>query len=92
MYFILFYEFVDDYLERRGPLRGDHLGLAAAAHERGDLVLAGAYADPADGAALVFRGEDDGVARSFAEGDPYVREGLVTKWHVRQWTVVVGQD
>jgi hypothetical protein len=91
-YFILFYDVVDDYLERRAPLRAEHLALAQAAAARGELRLAGAYADPADGAALVFRGSDRTVAEGFAGDDPYVRNGLVKRWHVREWAVVIGTD
>jgi len=90
MHWLLLYELVDDYLERRTPLRPEHLGLAQAAHERGDLVMAGALSDPADGAVLVFRGEDASAAEAFAQADPYVREGLVRAWQVRPWTVVIG--
>ncbi len=91
-YFILFYEVVEDYLERRREFRSEHLALAQAATERGELRLAGAYADPVDGAALVFRGEDESPARAFAEADPYVRNGLVESWHIREWSVVTGAD
>jgi uncharacterized protein YciI len=90
MHWLLLYELVDDYLERRTPLRPEHLGLAEAAHERGDLVMAGALSDPADGAVLVFRGDDASAAEAFALADPYVREGLVRAWQVRPWTVVIG--
>jgi len=91
-YFALLYSLVDDYLERRAPLRAEHLALARAAHERGELLLAGAFSDPADGALLVFRGPDRSVAERFAERDPYVRHGLVTAFRVRDWNVVVGAD
>jgi uncharacterized protein YciI len=89
MYFLLFYEVVDDYIERRQAFRDEHLRLAREAHARGELVLAGAYADPPDGAALVFRADDDSVVRAFVAHDPYAREGLVTKWVIRRWTVVI---
>ena len=91
-YWLLFYDVVPDYLERRGEFRDEHLGLATAAHERGELVLAGALAEPADGAVLVFRGDDASAAEQFAAADPYVRNGLVSSWRVRPWTVVVGGD
>ena len=55
-------------------------------------MLGGAYADPADGALLLFKGESADVAERFANADPYVRAGLVTRWHVRKWTTVVGED
>jgi uncharacterized protein YciI len=90
-YFILFYEVVEDYLERRAEFRTDHLALARAATDSGELLFAGAYADPADGAALVFRGPD-GIARAFAEADPYVLNGLVKSWHIREWSVVIEAD
>lgn len=83
---------MDDYLDRRPAFRDAHLGLARDAQARGELILAGAFADPADGAALVFRVDDLAVVEGFAQNDPYVQNGLVTKWRVRPWTVVVGGD
>jgi len=90
-HFLLFYDFVPEYLERRAPLRGDHLEFARAAQARGELVLGGALSDPLDGAVILFVG-DRGVAERFAEADPYVQGGLVTAWRVREWVTVVGED
>jgi uncharacterized protein YciI len=89
-HFILFYDTAPDYLARRGEFRGAHLELARAAQARGELVLAGALADPPDGAVLVFKGEDKTVAERFANEDPYVENGLITAWRVREWKTVVG--
>ncbi len=89
-YYILFYDIVSDYVARRQPYREQHLALAQAAAERGELVLGGALADPVDGAILIFRGESEQVAKAFAEADPYVQQGLVTQWRVRNWTAVAG--
>ena len=89
MYLVLEYALADDYLERRAALREDHLALARAAHERGELVLAGALPDPFDRALLVWDTEPEVVER-FASADPYVVQGLVTSWTVRPWNVVVG--
>ena len=86
---LLEYALADDYLERRAALREDHLALAHAAHERGELLLAGALPDPYDRALLVWAAPRDVVER-FAEADPYVVHGLVSAWTVREWTVVVG--
>ncbi len=91
-YWLLLYDVVPEYLERRGEFRDEHLGLATEAHERGELLLAGALADPPDGAVLIFAGDDPTAAEEFAAADPYVRDGLVTSWRVRAWTVVVGAD
>ena len=84
---LLIYELVDDYLERRTALRAEHLELARAAHDRGELLLAGALADPYDRALLVFAAGD--TAQAFARVDPYVTNGLVTSWTVRQWNEVL---
>ena len=90
MYLVLEYALVDDYLERRAALREEHLDLARAAHERGELLLAGALPDPYDRALLVWTAPRDVVER-FAAADPYVVHGLVTGWTVREWNVVVGE-
>ena len=92
MHTILFYDVVDDYVERRAPFRQLHLDLARQAQQRGELVLAGALADPADGAVLVFRGGSPEVAEAFAKADPYVKNGLVKSWRVRKWTTVIGGE
>lgn len=89
MHYQLIYELVDDYLSRREQYRAEHLALARAATERGELVLAGALQDPADQAVLVFESDSPAVAESFARADPYVQNGLVKSWRVRPWRVVV---
>jgi uncharacterized protein YciI len=91
MHYLLFYEVVEDYVERRAPLRALHLEHARQALERGELVLGGALADPVDGAVLVFRGLSPDTAEAFAQTDPYVTNGLVTRWRVRKWMTVVGE-
>ncbi|MHC4781418.1 MAG: YciI-like protein [Planctomycetota bacterium] len=90
MHYLLFYETVEDYVEKRAPHREGHLEYAKAAHDRGELFLAGALAEPADGAVLVFKGDGPSVAEDFAKNDPYVKNGLISKWTVRPWTVVIG--
>lgn len=92
MHYVLFYEYVPDYLERRGALREAHVALAKPLIERGVLFLGGAFANPADGAMIVFSGNSPAVAENFAKADPYVAHGLVTRWWVREWTTVVGKD
>jgi uncharacterized protein YciI len=92
VHFLLIYDLAPDYLERRGAFRNEHLRLAWEAQERGEIVIAGALADPADKAVLLFSGESSDAAERFAHVDPYVVHGLVTQWHVRPWITVVGQD
>jgi hypothetical protein len=90
MYYILLYDVVDDYINRRAPHREAHLALATAARQRGELIMAGAFSDPVDGAALIFKTDDPSVPKRFAQEDPYVKNGLVKNWRVRAWNVVIG--
>jgi len=91
-YYALFYHVVDGFVERRAPFREAHLSHARHAANRGELALGGALAEPADTALIVFRGDSPDAAKTFAEKDPYVRNGLIERWDVRPWNVVVGTD
>ena len=92
MYYLLLYDVVDNFIDRRAPFRDGHLKLVREAHERGELLMAGALADPVDGAALVFTTEARSVAERFARNDPYVKEGLVKDWRVRKWDAAIGGE
>lgn len=92
MHYLMFYEYTPEYLARRGEFRAEHLRLAWESNARGELVLGGAFADPADGAVLLFECETPAVPERFAANDPYVKNGLVRSWRVRAWTTVVGRD
>jgi uncharacterized protein len=91
-YFALFYEVIDDFVARRALFREEHLRLAREAHARGELVLGGALSDPPDRALIAFRCDDKSIAEAFARKDPYVLNGLVKRWEVRPWNVVVGNQ
>ena len=88
MHYLLIYELAPDYLARRGEFRNEHLKLA---WQSDALVLGGALAEPADRAMLLFEGDSPEAAKRFANADPYVQNGLVKHWEVRQWTTVVGK-
>jgi uncharacterized protein YciI len=92
VHYLLTYDLAPDYLERRAEFRNEHLKLAWDAQQRGEIVLAGALADPADTAVLLFAGESPQAAERFATADPYVIHGLVQRWRVRPWTTVVGTE
>lgn len=92
MHYLLFYDYVPDYREKRVPLRAAHVKYARESIARGELVLGGAFADSPAGALLLFTADSPAVVERFAENDPYVKGGLVTSWKVREWTTVVGRD
>eukprot|EP00850_Spirogloea_muscicola_P011576 SM000072S21210 [mRNA] locus=s72:372394:375492:+ [translate_table: standard] len=85
-------EYVKNVVERRAPHRAAHLALCQEHVVRGDLLLGGALHDPVDSAVLVFHVGHISEAEQFAARDPYVLNGLVTKWWIRPWAVVVGCD
>ena len=93
-WYLLLYDVAPDYLERRVPLRDEHLRLIREAHARGEIAVAGAHDDPTDnafdGAVLVFKTSDREVVQRFVDADPYVRNGVVTRSRIRRWNVVVG--
>ena len=85
---ILFYDYVDDIVDRRGPHRESHLERIRAAREAGEVTLAGALGDPPHGAAFVFQDVAWERIEDFVRGDPYVRAGLVRDWRIERWTLV----
>ena len=91
-YFALFYDVVDSFIERRTPYREEHLRLAQEAHCRGEILLAGALGTPPDCALIVFHAGDPSIPEAFARADPYVMNGLVTRWQVQPWAVVIGNE
>ncbi|WP_343654189.1 YciI-like protein [Herbaspirillum sp.] len=89
MLYLLSYEFVGDYLERRTALRPAHLDLCRQAVARGEMLAGGAVGDPPASGLLLFQGAAEHAER-FAAADPYVTHGLVTRWQVQPWHIVVG--
>jgi uncharacterized protein len=90
MHYLLFYDVVDDYITRRQPLRSAHLAYTEPFVQRGELILGGALAAPADAAILLFQAESRALVEAFAREDPYVRDGIVRSWWIREWTTVIG--
>jgi uncharacterized protein len=82
---ILFYDYVENMLERREPHRDEHLAAIDAQRQAGRIVLSGPLGDPPHGAAIVFKGVDPEAIEAFAVADPYVRGGLVTEWRIELW-------
>lgn len=90
MHYLLFYDYVDDMLTKRDPFRAAHLELVNAYHERGLLKMAGAMTDPLDGAVFVFLCDSTDAISAFIAADPYMENGLVPRFRIRPWNVVVG--
>lgn len=87
--YVLFYEYVENIVERRAPFREQHLEHARAAKADGKLVMGGALGDPPHTGLLVFDVEDAAEVERFAASDPYVLNDLVTTRRVEFWNVVI---
>jgi uncharacterized protein YciI len=86
---VLFYDYVENVVERRAPYRDDHLAWAREWKDDGRIVMAGALGDPPHGALFVFRVDDPAQISEFVGGDPYVSGGIVTGHRVEPWNVVI---
>ena len=85
-HYLLFYTYVEDVLEKRGPHRAGHLELVSKMKADGELLMGGAFNDPVDGAAVIFTTKE--AAEDFVSNDPYVANGVVTSHGIREWSVV----
>ena len=85
---VLFYDYVEDVVARREPLRPAHIALVREWMADGRLLHGGAIGNPPTGGLLVFASEDPAVAEEFASLDPYVQNGIVTRHRVEPWNVV----
>ena len=86
--YALFYDYVEDVVEKRAPYREAHLDLVGQWHGAGRIVMGGAVGDPPYGGLIVFRVDDPSEVESFVADDPYVANGIVTGHRVEPWTVV----
>jgi uncharacterized protein YciI len=92
--FLLKYDYVPDVLEKRGPYREEHIALAKKFIEEGSCLSGGPVGDVGmevpRGALFVFNDADS--AKKYAEGDPYVANGIVTDYSIEEWNVVVQKE
>lgn len=89
-YFLLIYDYSDDYLEKRTSYRKQHFELVEKIIGKGYLLLGGALDNPPDRAYLCFQCPDRSTVEDFVKHDPYVLNGLVLNHEIRDWKVVVG--
>ena len=92
MHFALFYDYVDDFMEKRVALRNGHLKHAWDSHSHGQFQLGGVQDEPLDGAMLIFKVDSRKVVEDFVAADPYVTLGLVKSWRIRPWLTAAGTD
>lgn len=92
--YVLSYDYVPDVLEKRGPHREGHLGLASLMIQEGACVSGGPTLVPGEsvpkGAIFVFKTKD--AAEKFITEDPYVSNGIVVSHTISEWNVLLGTN
>jgi uncharacterized protein YciI len=84
MKYVLFYESADD-LQNKAPIHFPaHSARGHEFHERGMLIAYGPFGNPeTEGSMAVFTTRE--AAEEFARGDPFVLNGVVRNWEIREW-------
>jgi uncharacterized protein len=89
MKYVLLYSSADDVMETAPVHFPAHRARVDEFHARGDLLMIGTFADPVkDGSMAIFGSRE--AAEEFVAGDPFVRNGVVASWELREWDEVLG--
>ncbi len=85
---VVLYESADN-VRTRAPLHyAAHSARIEAFHARGELLMVGTFGDPqAEGSMAIFASRDG--AQEFVDGDPFVLEGVVKGWQIRDWNEIL---
>jgi uncharacterized protein len=84
MKYVLLYESADDVLARAPAHMAEHSAHGRHYHELGSLLMYGPFGDPQrEGSMAVF--STRAAAEEFARSDPFVLNGVVQRWAVREW-------
>ncbi|MDB5764772.1 MAG: hypothetical protein JWQ21_3767 [Herminiimonas sp.] len=84
---VMFYEVAQDGMAKAQANYAAHRIRLDEFHARGELLMAGPYANPAEGAMGVFKSRE--AAEEFIQGDPFVINGVIGKWSLRDWNEVL---
>ena len=81
--YVVFYETADDGLAKVPIHFPAHRARWERFRDDGTLLMIGPFADPKEGAMAIFTTRE--AAEEFARGDPFVLNGVVRSWHIREW-------
>ena len=91
MKYVLFYESADDVIAKAQPHLPDHGARIQEFAERGVLQMVGTFGDPqTEGSMSIFTTRE--AAEEFVAGDPFVRNGVVKRWEIREWNEVLTEQ
>lgn len=84
---VMFYEVAQDGMAQAKIHYAAHRARLDEFHAQGTLLMAGPYANPVEGAMGIFTGRE--AAEAFIRGDPFVINGVVSKWRLCDWNEVL---
>jgi len=84
MKYVVLYESADDVLTTAPVHYPAHKSRLDDFHRRGEILMVGTFGDPqAEGSMAIFRTRE--AAEEFVAGDPFVLNGVVRNYEVRDW-------
>lgn len=91
MKYVMFYESAPDVATRVAPHFAAHVERLNEFHDRGVLLMVGTFGDPQnEGSMAVFTTRE--AVEEFVAGDPFVRNGVVANWYVREWNEIYSDE
>jgi uncharacterized protein YciI len=88
MKYVLLYESADDVASKAPAQFPAHKARLDEFHARGDLLMVGTFGDPqTQGSMAIFRTRE--AAEEFAREDPFVLNGVVARYEIRDWNEVL---
>ena len=88
MKYVLFYESAEDVLSKAPVHFAAHSARLDEFHARGELLMVGTFANPEEeGSMSIFTTRE--AAEEFADGDPFVLNGVVRSWKICEWDEVL---
>jgi uncharacterized protein YciI len=88
MKYVMFYEAAEDFRSKAQVHFAAHRALWSRFHAEGTLLLVGPFTDEPAGSAMgIFTTR--AAAEAFVAEDPFVSEGVVARWTIREWNEVL---
>jgi uncharacterized protein YciI len=90
MKYVLFYETAEDYLPKAQLHFPAHRERWLEFQQAGTLLMVGPFGNARDGAMAIFTTAE--AAEAFAVEDPFVLNGVVARWYIRNWNEALVPD
>ncbi len=89
--YVLFYESADDVASKAPAHFPAHLARWKEFQGQGTLLMIGTFANAQEeGSMAIFTTRE--AAEAFARSDPFVLNGVVRQWSVREWNEAIGRS